>query len=98
MLPVLPKLTEKAFMAQVVRYANMMGWHSYHPFDSRRSAPGFPDLVLIRRPRVVWAELKSQRGKLTPDQLTVFCELRACNQEIYVWRPDDWPKVERILR
>jgi len=63
-----------------------------------RNTAGMLDLILIRRPRVIWAELKSDRGKLTPDQLTVFCELRASGQEAYVWRPKDFPTIERILR
>jgi hypothetical protein len=63
-----------------------------------RNAAGLLDLILIRRPRVIWAELKSDRAKLTPSQLTTFCELRASGQEAYVWRPSDLEKITRILR
>src|SRR5688572_19177552 len=41
--------TERAFQAQVVKYARLMGWTAYHTHDSRRSQAGFPDLVLVRR-------------------------------------------------
>jgi hypothetical protein len=92
------RLTEKEWLSQVIRLAELFQWKTYHTHDSRRSAPGFPDLVLVRRPRVIFAELKAQRGRLTPHQLDWFAELRACQQEIYVWRPEDAEKVARILR
>lgn len=94
---VLPPQTERSFMAQVVQYAELMGWRVYHPFDSRRSAAGFPDIVAVRRPRVIWAELKSERGRLTADQVAWLTELRACGQEAYWWKPSMWPIVEKVL-
>ena len=90
--------TERAFQASVIRYARLMGWREYHTRDSRGSQAGFPDLVLIRRPRVVWAELKSERGRLSDDQRAWIEELRACGQTAFVWRPSSWQEVERVLR
>lgn len=92
------KQSERAFQAAVVRYATLMGWTTYHTHDSRRSDPGFPDLVLIRRPRVVFAELKAERGRLRLAQLFWIEELRACGQAAYVWRPSQWREIERVLR
>jgi hypothetical protein len=63
-----------------------------------RNAAGLLDLILIRRPRVIWAELKSDRGKLTDAQIGTIAELRSSGQECYVWRPSDFVKIERILR
>lgn len=97
-LDVAPKLTERRFSQQVVDYATLMRWRVYRTHNSRHSPAGFPDLVLVRRPRVVWAELKSERGRATKEQLAWIGELFACSQEVYIWRPSDWPKVERILR
>jgi hypothetical protein len=94
----LPKQTEKQFMSQVVRYAELMGWRVHHTFDSRKSSPGVPDLLCIRRPRVVWAELKSDRGRLTDDQRAWLLDLRACGQEAYLWSPRNWSAVEKLLR
>lgn len=92
-----PKMTEKAWQAQVIRYAEWMQWRIYHTHDSRRSQAGFPDLVLVRRPRVVFAELKSERNTLTDDQRDWLEDLRACGQEAYLWKPSQWREVERIL-
>lgn len=90
--------TEKQFMAQVIELAKLRGWAHYHTHDSRRSEEGFPDLVLTRRPRVIFAELKADRGKVTAAQRAWMDELRACGQEVYLWRPRYWPAIEKLLR
>ena len=93
-----PKLSEAQFQRQVVRYAELMGWRWYHTRRSERSPRGFPDLVLVRRPRVVFAELKAQRTPVTDDQRAWIAELRACDQEAYIFRPEQWQEIERCLR
>jgi hypothetical protein len=75
--------SERAFQAQVVRYARLMGWRAWHdnatnaprackhckkPLNLPRNDPGFPDLVLVRRPRIVWVELKGERTPVTQEQ------------------------------
>jgi len=93
-----PKLTEASFLAQVRKAAKVLGWATYHTHNSQKSEAGFPDLVLTRRPRVIFAELKADRGKLTDAQRAWLDELRACGQEAYVWRPKHWSAVEKLLR
>lgn len=71
---------EAAFQVRVIRAATDRGWRVYHTYDSRRSEPGFPDLVLVRPPRVLFVELKVGRRRLTDDQ-TAWLELLArCDQ------------------
>jgi hypothetical protein len=98
MLPVLPRLTEKQFMASVFKLAETFGWRFYHTFDSRRSASGFPDAVFLRRPRILFVEFKSDRGSLTDAQRAMIEDLRACGQEAYVFRPRDVERLTRLLR
>ncbi len=95
----MPKQSEKSFMAQVVALAKLRGFIVYHTFDSRRSVKGFPDCCFARRSdgRLIFAELKSDHGRLTPEQEMWLAVLRATEAEIYVWRPCDWADVERIL-
>lgn len=95
--PTGPKQSERDWQATVLQYAALRGWRAYHNPDSRRSTAGFPDLVLVRRPHVVFAELKSDTGRLRPEQVTWLDELRACGVTAVVWRPSDWPHVERVL-
>jgi hypothetical protein len=101
-LDVPPKLTERRFQQQVVELATLLGWRHYHTHDSRRSPSGFPDLVLVRarhpHPRVVFLELKADRTPVTDAQRAWITELRACDQEAYVFRPRHWEALEKILR
>jgi hypothetical protein len=90
-------ITEKRFMAQVVQLARLLGWMVYHPYFSRRSVPGYPDLTLVRE-RVFWVELKVGRGKLTPDQELWRDALRAAGAEWHEWRPERWDAIEEALR
>ena len=59
---------EANFQATVIELAELHGWRVYHTHDSRRSQPGFPDLTLVRRYRLIFAELKREGGKLTAEQ------------------------------
>ena len=61
-------MSERQLQDAVVELATWCKWMSYHTFDSRRSAPGFPDLVLLRRDRIIAVELKSAIGKVTGEQ------------------------------
>lgn len=54
----------------VERVARFYGWLDYHDHDSRRSTRGFPDLFLCRAPEVIVAELKTDDGRVRPDQQT----------------------------
>jgi len=76
----------------------MYGWWAFHPYSAKRSAPGFPDLTLVRD-RVIFAELKRDRGgRLSPAQIGVHELLRAAGAEVYVWWfPRDLPEVARVL-
>lgn len=94
----LRQVSEKEWQAQVVRLAELHGWWAYHPYDSRRSTPGWLDLTLIRPPRFVVAELKTEAGRVSRAQWTVIDLLAECpGVEVFVWRPSDWPEVERTL-
>jgi hypothetical protein len=93
-------LTERELQNAVIELAGYLGWRTYHTHDSRRSNPGFPDLVLVRD-RLIFAELKSAKGRLSPAQQFWLADLEHdAGQEVYVWRPSDWldGTIEQILR
>lgn len=60
--------SEAAFQQQVLNLAGFYGWRSYHTHDSRRSQAGFPDLVLLRDAELIFAELKTDTGRVRPEQ------------------------------
>ena len=71
-------LTEKDFQQQVVDAAHLFGWWVFHDYDARKNEPGFPDLVLIRPPRVLFLELKRETGRCTRAQEKVLGMLDEC--------------------
>lgn len=92
-------ITEKAFTGQVVDLARMFSWRRYHTWRSINSPAGFPDEVLVRRGRLVFAELKSANGKVSPLQQEWLDDLAAVERiETHLWRPDDLQTIAEILR
>lgn len=53
---------------------------------------------MVRRERLVLAELKTDKGKLSPSQEEWIAALEATCAEIYVWRPRDFDQIEQVLR
>jgi len=91
--------TEKAWSQTVYDVARLLGWRAYRVLNSRGSTPGVPDLMLLRGHRLVFAELKTERGKPTTAQREWLAELGAVDGvESYLWRPSDWDDVTEVLR
>ncbi|MBD8019374.1 VRR-NUC domain-containing protein [Brevibacterium gallinarum] len=92
-------MSEKQFQNHVVALAHRLGWLVYHTFDSRRSAPGFPDLVMVRD-RVIFRELKASNGVVTPAQQTWLRALQVAGIDAGVWKPANLLSgvIERELR
>lgn len=69
--------------------ARGLRWITYHTRNSRRSDPGFPDLVLVRGDRILWRELKTATGRVTEPQQVWLDVLAAAGGDVAVWRPVD---------
>ena len=76
--------------------AKQNGWEVYHTHDSRRSEPGFPDLVLVRD-RVLFRELKTNTGRISPAQKHWGAVLTAAGADFKVWRPKDLKTIIKEL-
>ncbi len=96
--PAIPKQTEASFQATILSLAKQFGWRAYHTHNSKRSPAGFPDLVLVRRPRVIFAELKTETGVLSVAQKAWLADLAGCTVESGVWRPSDLEYIVGKLR
>jgi hypothetical protein len=90
-------MTEAQWQTTVIDLAYAHHWRVYHTFDSRRSYPGFPDLVLVRD-RIIYAELKSEKGRVTLTQQEWIDDLNGAGGEAHIWRPSDFDEVKQILR
>lgn len=76
-------MTEAQLQSAVMDLAKLSGYElCYHVHDSRRSQPGFPDLVLAStsRKRLLFRELKTNAGRLSPAQADCL---------VVLWRPID---------
>jgi hypothetical protein len=89
--------SEKAFQADVEKFARKHGWKVYHTRDSRKSAFGFPDMVLLRGPVIIVAELKVGRNEPTAEQSEWLEAFRAADVQAVVWRPCNWPEISKAL-
>jgi hypothetical protein len=90
--------SEAAFQQQILNLATLYNWSSYHTHDSRRSQPGFPDLVLVRDGDLIFAELKTAKGKVRPEQAQWLALLENVEGvEVYLWRTDDWDAIQARL-
>jgi hypothetical protein len=92
--------SEAAFQAAIIKQARCWGWEDiYHTYDSRRSEPGFPDLIMLRRDRMlVWELKRSAREKPTPKQrkwLKAFQLIPSA--EVRVYSPEDWTFIIKDL-
>jgi hypothetical protein len=93
-------MPEKALLNQVRALATALGFLIYHTHRSDRSEPGFPDLTLVKAGRLIFAELKTQKGKTTQPQDAWLMRLEASTAEVYLWRPIDLlnGSIEATLR
>lgn len=111
MTPAAPaKATEREFQAQVVELAGILGWTVNHVRRSiggkkqgwvtATTLKGWPDLTLIRPPRLLFVELKVKPNKVEPAQQAVLDLLDAVpGVEVAVWYPEQFEAdVLRVLR
>jgi hypothetical protein len=104
-----PDIREDPFQAEIIKLACLFGWRIFHVSDSRREvrgrgvsylvgdklAAGWPDLTLAHRRRGLFAvrELKSNTGRVEPEQREWLETLTACGVDAGIWRPRDWAEL-----
>lgn len=104
-----PKIPEAAFQSQVLSYATLRGWRTFHTRTAMNKrgqyrtavagdGAGWPDLFLVRADRAVAAELKTDTGRVSPKQRDWLAALAAAGIETHVWRPRDWDELTEVLK
>jgi len=98
--------SEADLQRAVVELAGYCGWKCLHvrrslgrkrQWQTTTSIAGWPDLLLWRPGRIVAAELKSDTGRVTPEQDAVLASLEAAGVEVHVWRPADFDAIAASL-
>ena len=97
-------MSERELQKEVRQKATDHGWSVYCWWSSLHSPAGWPDLVLIRevnaeQARMIFAELKSEKGKVSAEQVETIRLLRMAGHKVYVWKPLDLleGRIEEIL-
>lgn len=92
-------ISERVFQTRVEELCRWLRLRFHHETDSRRSRAGFPDLVIVGPAGVIFAELKTDKGHLRPEQRDWIRDLvRAPGVQAFVWRPNQWPDIQRTLQ
>lgn len=98
-------MNEDQFRREVTQIAQDWGWTVAHAGRARAGrrwitpiATGFPDLVLLRPPQLVFIELKTTRGVRSPEQVKWIGDLQQCTGvEAYFADPDDAEELWHLL-
>jgi hypothetical protein len=92
-------MSERDYQEAIVEAARVCGWRVYHTHDSRHSPAGFPDLVLVRPPQLLFVELKSARGVVSADQRDWIADLRhSTTVKAGIFWPQDEDELLELLR
>jgi hypothetical protein len=83
--PQSPVSTEAQLLAQVRAAARQLGWRFYHPAYSIGSVPGFPDVTLLRPPRLILAELKGPKSQPEPAQREWLASFATLGRAVAAW-------------
>lgn len=96
-------VTERDFQQQLVDAARWLGWLCFHTFDSRKSEPGFPDMICVgtgaNRGRLLAIELKSESGRVSAEQLKWLTGFMDCGGvETHIFRPAQVDQAMALLQ
>jgi len=106
-------ICEADLQQAVIDLAHLLRWRVAHfrpaMTRGRWSTPvsgdgaGFPDLVMVRDGHIIFAELKSTKGRVRIEQMVWLGALQLADGptvRTYTWRPDDWfaGRIEEVLR
>ena len=91
--------SEKAFQEALRQAALAAGWLYFHPQISLQSAPGYPDLTVVRGERLIFAELKMPGKTPTAAQQRWLDALGSVEHvATHLWYPADLAQALEVLR
>ena len=101
-------MLEREFATYVEHLLDLFGWTWKHDepavrqsggwATSFRGDKGFPDYVAVRDGRLIFAEIKNERGRVSKHQDQWLDQLRTTSAEVFLWRPENIQEIKEILR
>lgn len=105
-------MSENALQQRCMDVLRVCRWHVAHmspahyrvgggeryvtPYN--REAAGWPDILAIRGPRILAAELKTETGKLSDKQQQWLGWWEEAGAEVWVVRPSTWERFSEAVR
>lgn len=102
-------MNEIEFERKIVDLAHTFGWRvaAFRPARTKHDewvtpvkydGKGWPDLVLVHPEHgVLFREIKSDRGTLTPEQRVWCAALGQAGANVAIWTPRDWDRIQQVL-
>lgn len=94
-------MTEDELLQAITEAATLYGWRWTHTRRSDKAQimghPGVPDLLLAKNGRVMFLELKTEKGRITPDQQAWIDALMTTLTGAWVVRPSSLDFMLRVL-
>lgn len=102
-------ISEADFLSQILDLATLYGWEAAHFRPAQTSkgwrtpvqgslGKGWPDLVLVRRERLMFVELKTDKGVVSSDQHRVLEVLERTGAYVNVWHPAQFDRIVQDLQ
>lgn len=97
-------MREDEFAKRIEETMDWLGLRWHHETDSRKSKAGFPDYCVVGPFGVLFLEIKSSKGRVSPQQQGWIDDLaNAADGEYgsvtaYVAYPEDWDRVLSDLK
>lgn len=91
-------MREKDLLQAILDAALLLKWRCYHTFDSRRSEPGFPDLICLKDDRCIVYETKTSTGRVTAAQYEWLDAFNLAGIPAKIVRPENLDDVLDELR
>jgi len=108
------KISESAWQKQVIEIAQYAGFRVahfrgvrvqrkdgsvYYQTPVQAQGVGYPDLCMVKGNRLIYAELKREGGKPTPEQVEWLEALsKVPGVECFLWKPSDYEVVLEVMR
>jgi len=102
-------MLEADWMVAVGEALDWLGWRWIHHRPGRtgsgwvtatqgNAAAGFPDVLAIRPPRVLFLELKTDKGRVSPQQEDWLAGLKDSGEEAHLIRlPREWDRLMELI-
>lgn len=104
-------MSEKALQNAIAEMAQTLGYLVFHARPAmnkdgtwvtpvKYDGKGYPDLTIVGHDKVLFVEVKSAKGVVSPEQAAWIEEMQKTSNYAAVWYPSDWRDgyIETVLK